>query len=155
MAYEIDAIDRRILMLLQQNAKATIKEMAEKLQMSTTPVFDRIKKMEHEGYIKAYKAVLDYERLSFDHVVFCSVSLERHNKEYLEQFVEDVKSLPQVMECYHVSGLHDYLLKVVVKDMKAYQSFITNELASLPNIGRVQSSFVMTTIKDEDILTLH
>lgn len=111
--------------------------------------------MEHEGYIKAYKAVLDYERLSFDHVVFCSVSLERHNKEYLEQFVEDVKSLPQVMECYHVSGLHDYLLKVVVKDMKAYQSFITNELASLPNIGRVQSSFVMTTIKDEDILTLH
>ena len=149
MDYKIDAIDKRIVRLLQEDGKMKIKEIANELKMTNTPIFDRIKRLEKEGYITGYSAIVDKEKLGYKLVAFCTVTLERHHKEYLNQFVREVKELPEVIECYHIAGMFDYLLKIYVKDMVDYQDFIAQKLASLANIGRVQGSFIMTEIKNE------
>ncbi len=151
MEIKIDAIDKRIVQLLQKDGKMKIKEIAHELNMTNTPIFDRIKRLEKEGFIKGYSTIVDKEKLGYHLVAFCSVTLESHHKEYLNQFVKDVKNLKEVMECYHIAGMFDYLLKIYVKDMVDYQIFITQKLASLANIGRVQSSFVMTEVKNERV----
>ena len=143
----LDATDKQILNLLQEDAKRTNKEIAEKLHMTTTPVFERIKKLEREGFIQKYVALVDRKKAQRSLVAFCDVSLKEHTTEYLECFQKDVQSLEEVIECYHIAGMFDYLLKVVVPDMETYQNFVAKKLASLDNIGRVQSSFVMTEIK--------
>lgn len=154
MSYQADAIDRRIIQLLQKDGKMKIKEIAGELKMSNTPIFERIKRLEKEGYIKGYSTLVDREKLGFTLIAFCTVTLETHHKTHINQFVKDIEVLPEVIECYHIAGLFDYLLKVYVKDMLDYQDFITNKLASIPNIGRVQSSFVMTEVKNNNVLPL-
>jgi Lrp/AsnC family transcriptional regulator, leucine-responsive regulatory protein len=154
MDYKIDAIDKRIIQLLQQDGKMKIKEIGNHLNMTNTPIFDRIKRLEKEGFIKGYTTIIDKEKLGFKLVAFCTVRLESHHEEYLTKFEREVKKLEEVAECYHIAGMFDYLLKVYVKDMVDYQSFITKKLATLKNIGKVQSSFVMTEVKNENILPL-
>jgi DNA-binding Lrp family transcriptional regulator len=151
---ELDPYDRQILSLLQSNAMLTTKEIAERINLTTTPVFERIRRLEKDGYINGYVALLDKGKLGKSLVAFCDVSLKEHSKDYLKQFEQEVARLEQVMECYHIAGMYDYLLKVVVENMEAYQSFIVNTLAALDNIGRVQSSFVMTEIKHTTALQL-
>lgn len=152
MGTSIDATDRRIIRILQVNGKAKIKDIAEQLNITTTPVFDRIKRLERDGYIKGYSTIVDTNLMGFSLISFCTVSLESHTTEYIEQFETEIKNLPEVMECYHIAGLFDYLLKIYSKDMQDYQTFITQKLAAIPNIGRVQSSFIMTEIKNEKVL---
>ena len=154
MESKIDAIDKRIIMLLQKDGKMKIKEIADALKMTNTPVFERIKRLEKDGFILGYSTIINKKKLGFGLVAYCSVTLESHHREYLVQFESDVKQIPEVIECYHLAGMFDYLLKLYVKDMFDYQQFITDKLASLPNIGRVQSSFVMTEIKNETVLPL-
>ena len=145
---QLDATDKAILKLLQEDAKYTNKEIATKLRMTTTPVFERIKRMERNGVIQRYTAVLDRKKVELSLVAFCDVSLKEHAEQYLIKFEKEVQLLSEVVECYHIAGMYDYLLKVVVKDMEAYQYFVAKKLAVLENIGRVQSSFVMTEIKN-------
>ena len=152
MEYQIDAIDRRIIQKLQDNCKSTIKDIAASLNMTTTPVFDRIKRLESEGYILGYTAIVDKNKLGFGLISFASVTLRTHSKENIHSFELDIKKLPEVMECYHIAGMFDYLLKIFSKDMADYQYFITNKLASIANIGKVQSSFIMTEVKNEKVL---
>ncbi|WP_020535532.1 Lrp/AsnC family transcriptional regulator [Lewinella cohaerens] len=154
MEIKLDAIDRRILQLLQADGKRKIKEIAHELQMTNTPVFERIKRLEKDGFIRGYTALIDRAKLGFMLTVFCAVNLEQHHKAYLDQFEADIRELPEVAACYHLAGMFDYLLKVYVKDMADYQFFITQKLASLANIGRVQSSFVMTEVKEESVLPI-
>lgn len=149
MESTIDATDLRIIQLLQANAKATIKEIATSLNITNTPVYDRIKKLEKGGYIKYYTAVVDRKKMGFTIVAFCSVTLETHNVDVIRQFESDIKELQEVQECYHIAGMFDYLLKVNSRDMEDYQQFIIKKLAAISNIGKVQSSFVMTAIKDD------
>lgn len=143
----IDATDRNLLKLLQVNGKLKIKELAEELGMTTTPVFERIKRLEREGYITGYTARVDQKKLGYSLVVLCTVSLQAHRVNSIMEFEEQIQQLPEVVECYHTTGQSDYLLKVVVKDMAAYQHFISRKLAALNNIGKVQSSFVMNIVK--------
>ncbi len=143
----LDAIDRRILTMLQNNGKSTNKEIASDLGMSITPIYERIKKMEEAGYIKSYTAVVDKDMLGYKLVAYCHIQLEVHKRDHIKQFEKEVGQLDEVVECYHIAGMYDYLLKVIVKDMEAYQDFITNKLAAVKNIGNVQSSFVMTEVK--------
>lgn len=154
MNYLLDATDRRIINLLEQDAKMTIKDIAASINMSTTPIFDRIKRLEKTGYIKGYTAIVDGKMMGFNLIAFCTVTLETHHKEHITQFVKDVHQLTEVIECYHIAGLFDYLLKIYAKDMNDYQMFITDKLASIKNIGKVQSSFVMTEIKSEQALPI-
>jgi len=142
----IDATDRRILALLQEDAKLTNKEIASRLGMTTTPVYERIKRLEENGYIQRYVALLDREKLGYQIIAYCNVQLKEHAKRFLDQFEKEVGQLEEVMECYHIAGRYDYLIKVIVGDIHHYHDFITNKLAALENIGNVQSSFVMREI---------
>lgn len=154
MENTIDAIDKRILNLLQADGKMKIKEIAAALKMTTTPVFERIKKLEKEGFIKSYSANVNRQKLGYSLLAFCSVTLEKHEQNGLEKFIEEVQDIPEVIECYHIAGMFDYLLKVCIKDMNDYQKFVTQKLSTLSNIGKIQSSFVMTEIKNEQVLKI-
>ena len=144
----LDAIDLKLLKLLQLNANLTTKQLANKVNLSSTPVFDRVKRLQKNGFIKKYIAVLDYELLDKSLLVFCHITLSQHTKEIGNTFVKDIKTLPEVTECYNISGDYDFLLKIMVKDMKHYQDFVLNGLGSITGIGSAKSSFVMGEIKN-------
>ncbi len=144
----IDTVDRAILELLQKDAFLTTKEMAAQLNLSTTPVFERVKRLEREGYIQVYTALLNRKKVGLPMLIFCDVSLKEHNRTYLLRFEQQIAALPEVIECHHIAGAFDYLLKVVARDMDDYQNFVKQKLAALENIGRVQSYFVMTEVKN-------
>ena len=150
----LDATDLRILQMLQENSNLTTREIAAHLHITTTPVFERVKRLEREGYIVRYVAHLDRKKVGLSLVAFTNVSLKEHNTEFLSRFEAAVLSLPEVMECYHIAGFFDYLLKVVVKDMEAYQHFVAKKLAAFENIDKVQISFVMTEVKHTTSLHL-
>ncbi len=143
----VDKIDKQILRLLQLDAKKTTKEIAAALGLTTTPVHERIKKLEREGYIQQYSIRIDRKKVGLMMMAFCSVSLKNHERSFIEKFERDIQVLDEVIDCYHIGGMFDYLLKVLVPDMDEYQRFISKKLADLDNIGTVQSSFVMSEIK--------
>jgi DNA-binding Lrp family transcriptional regulator len=143
----LDATDKEMLRLLQQNANLTTKELSEKLHLSSTPVYERQKRLEREGYIQKYVAILNKEKLGKKLMVFCHVKLKQHERGMGDKFVLAVQALSEVMECYNISGEYDFMLKVVVEDMPQYQQFIMNKLTMIENIGSTQSIFVMGEIK--------
>lgn len=143
----MDKIDLKILMLLQENAKITHKEIAEKLNLSRTPIFDRIKKMERKGIIQQYVTVLNRKKIDKDLIVLCSVSLKEHGIEPVSEFQTAVNNFSQVMECYHVGGNYDFFLKVIVSDVNEYQTFVLHNLSQIKNIANVQSAFVIGELK--------
>ncbi|MDE6872497.1 MAG: Lrp/AsnC family transcriptional regulator [Bacteroidales bacterium] len=145
----LDKTDIQILRFMQENARLTTKELATKVNLSNTPVFERLKRLERGGYIKKYIAILDADKLNQGFIVYCSVKLVRLNKEIAENFCRIVKEIPQVTECYNISGEYDYLLKINAPDMKYYQEFILNVLGSIDSLGSIMSMFVMDEIKHE------
>ena len=145
----LDTVDIQILRTLQENARLTTKELAARVHLSTTPVFERLKRLESNGYIKKYIAVLDAEKLNQGFVVFCNVKMHRMSHALAEQFSQMVKGIPEVTECYNVSGSFDYLLKVHAANMKYYREFVLNVLGSIEGLGSIESTFVMDTIKND------
>ena len=143
----LDQIDVTILREVQASAKVTFKELSEKVSLSATPIFERLKKLESAGYIKGYHAELNNHMLGYDLIVMCYVSLRSHEGDLIKKFQQDVVSLGEVLECYHITGVYDYLLKITVKDIEAYQKFLSERLATLGNIGNVQSNIVMNVLK--------
>lgn len=150
----MDAIDKKILMLLQQNAKYNTKEIAEKVGLSVSPTFERIKKLEKKKYIKRYAALLDGAKLGKPINVYCQVTLAIHSRELIDDFKKQVDELPEIMGCFHVSGNYDFLLKIAVSDMNEYQKFIIDKLSVIKGISNVQSSFVMEEMKNDFIYNL-
>ena len=150
----LDSTDLDILRLLQENARLTTKELAARVNLSTTPVFERLKRLERSGFIRKYVAVLDAEKLHLGFVVFCSVKLKQMNRDIARTFISIIKDIPQVAECYNVSGEYDYLLKIHATDMKYYNEFIINVLGTIDSIGSILSTFVMDEIKNTHALYL-
>lgn len=144
----LDSTDLQILRALQENARLTTKELAARVNLSTTPVFERMKRLEKEGYIKKYVAVLDAEKLGRGFTVYCSVKLKQMNQSVARDFISVIRDIPQVAECYNISGEYDYLLKIQAPDMKYYNEFIINVLGNIDAIGSILSSFVMNEIKN-------
>ena len=145
----LDAVDMEILRALQKNARLTTKELAAMVNLSTTPVFERVKRLELRGYVKGYVAVLDAEKLGRGFVVFCSVKMRRIGREIAEDFARVVRSIPEVTECYNISGSYDYLLKIHAPNMKDYQEFVLNILGNIDHLGSLESTFVMDEIKHD------
>jgi len=143
----IDKIDKSILKLLQRNSKLTIKEIASKLNLTPTPIFERIKRLEKDHYITSYRAQIDRKKIGLSLLVFCNISLKQHEATFISKFEKDIQQFPEIIECYHIGGMSDYLIKVVAEDMDTYQYFVSKKLATIDNIGQVQSSFVMTEVK--------
>lgn len=143
----LDKTDLQILSILQSNARHTTKELASQVNLSSTPVFERLKRLENGGYIKKYIAVLDAEKLNQGFIVFCSVKLSKLNRDIAAEFTKIVQDIPEVTECYNISGSYDYLLKIHAPNMKYYQEFILNVLGSIDSLGSLTSTFVMDEVK--------
>ncbi|MBL0144466.1 MAG: Lrp/AsnC family transcriptional regulator [Chitinophagaceae bacterium] len=148
----LDVKDLAILKLLQQNARFTVKQIAEQVHLSTTPVHERIKRMEESGVIKQYAALLDYAKVKKGLMAICYVSLKEHSKTAGTKFVKAILQMPEIIECFTISGEFDFMLKVVTEDMNAYHDFHVNKLSSIDNMGHVQSVFVMGVIKETHAL---
>ena len=144
----LDEKDITILRLLQKNAKATVKEIADTVHLSTTPVHERIKRMEQTGVIKQYATLLDHSKVKKGLMVICYVSLKQHDKNAGTAFIKRIVEMTEVIECYSISGEFDFMLKVVAENMDDYYNFHVNKLSQAENIGHVQSVFVMGVVKE-------
>lgn len=151
---QLDDKDLQLLRLLQKNAKLTVKELAKEVNLSASPVFERVKRLEQEGFVKRYAAVLDAEKLNRGFTVFCQIKLKIHDRSVGYEFVKEILEIEEVAECYNISGDFDFLLKVQVRDMKHYQDFVFNKLGSVDSIGSTHSTFVMAEVKNNHGLTI-
>lgn len=150
----LDNTDKKLLRLLQEDSKRTTKELSLKLDLSVTAVYERIKKLEREGIIDKYVVLLNRNKIQKGFVVFCHIKLIQHTKEFLTQFESQVIKLNEVLECHHVSGDYDYILKVVVKDMEAYREFLVTKLTTLDHIGSTHSTFMISEVKNTSRIEL-
>lgn len=151
---KIDSIDIEILRLLQDDANITNKEIAYKTGLTVTPIYERIKKLSAYGVIKKKVITLDRRKLDLGLMVLISISLDRHMKENVNQFMKDVVKNKEVVECLHLTGTFDFQLKVYAKDMDAYQNFMLNKISAIKNIGQIESHFVMTEVKNTNSLPI-
>jgi DNA-binding Lrp family transcriptional regulator len=143
----MDDIDRKILEILQENAMTTAKEMAYKLSLTTTPIYERIKKLQKTGIIKQYVALLDADILGKSILVFMNITIKDHHSEKRNEFVQEMEKLKEVTEFYHTSGSFDFLVKVRFSDIKSFRNFLVNKVASIHNISDIESQIVLEEIK--------
>lgn len=151
---KIDETDKKILRLLQEDSKKTNKEISGVLGLSVTAVYERIKKLEREHVISQYTALVNPEKIERGFIVFCQIKLIQHKKDFLTRFEKEITRLPEVSECFHVSGDYDYILKVQVRDMDAYREFMVTKLTSLDHIGSTKSIFSISKVKQSTIISL-
>ncbi|SOC80455.1 transcriptional regulator, AsnC family [Salinimicrobium sediminis] len=151
---QLDPVDQQLLSLLQVNSKKTNKELASKLQLSVTAVYERIRKLERNGVISKYVALVKPEKVERSFTAFCQIKLVQHTKGNVTRFESQVAKLTEVLEVFHVSGEYDYILKVMVKDMEAYREFMLNKLTALDHIGSTQSTFVISPVKNTTALNI-
>ena len=148
-SYTLDSKDMEILKALQHNARLSNKELSAKVHLSTTPSYERVKRLEKLGFIKEYATILDEAKLNKGFAVFCSIKLRRINSEYANAFTDMIKKVPEVTECYNISGSFDYLLRVQVPDMRSYQKLLLEVVGRHENIDSMESTFVMEEIKHD------
>lgn len=149
-----DAIDTKLLKLLQTDAKQTTKQLSGKLNLSVTAVYERIKKLEREGVIEKQVVLLNRNKIKKGFVVFCHLKLMQHTKEFISDFEKDVVKLNEVLECFHVSGDYDYILKVCVENMEEFREFMVTKLTTLQHIGSTHSTFMIGEVKNTTVYTL-
>ena len=150
----LDEIDKNLLKLLQTDSKKTTKELSSKLNLSVTAVYERVKKLEREGIIEKYVVLLNRKKIEKGFVVFCHIKLIQHTKEFLTKFESQVIKLNEVLECHHVSGDYDYILKIVLKDMKEYREFLVEKLTTLEHIGSTHSTFMISEVKNTTVIEI-
>jgi len=148
----LDSIDKKLLFLLQTDSKRTTAALSLKLDLSVTAVYERIKKLEREGIIDKYVVLLNRSKVEKGFVVFCHLKLIQHTKEFLTKFESEVVKLKEVLECHHVSGDYDYILKIFVKDMEAYREFLVTKLTTLEHIGSTHSTFMISEVKNTTVI---
>lgn len=150
----LDKIDIQLLKLLQNNSQLSTKELAAEVNLSTTPVYERVKRLQNEGYIKKYVALLDPDKLNIGFSVYCNVNITSHNYNVAQDFVEQIMGIPEVTECYAVAGTFDYLMKIQAPDMRYYRQFVIEVLGRIDAIGSITSMFVMNEVKNSHCLPL-
>jgi len=143
---QIDETDLKILQILQKNAKKTTKEIAQELNLTASPIYERIRKLEKRGIIKKYVALLDQSKLNIPVTAICLVSQRYHNEGFIEKFEKQIKNLKEVQECYHMAGKVDFFLKINIKSLPAYHEFVRTKLSKIANIGVLESYFVLKEI---------
>ncbi|WP_426277174.1 Lrp/AsnC family transcriptional regulator [Chryseobacterium sp. S-02] len=151
---DFDDFDKKLMIYLQEDAKQTTKEMSYKLGLSVTAVYERIKKLEKLGVISKYVALLNRDKINKNFTVLCHVKLIQHKKEYVIEFEKEVVNLPEITECFHVSGDYDYILKINVKDMQDYRNFMLSKLTTIKHIASTHSSFMISEVKNTTAIIL-
>jgi Lrp/AsnC family transcriptional regulator, leucine-responsive regulatory protein len=145
---QLDGVDKSILREIQRDGRLSIVELAERVNLSKSPCLKRLRRLEKDGYIKGYNAVLDAKKLSYGHLVFVQVTLANTTREKLEEFNRAVQNVPQVLSCHMMSGGYDYLLKIRTRDMDEYRIFLGDVLSALPSVGQTSTFAVMEEVKD-------
>ncbi len=143
----LDEIDIKILRILQKDAKKTAKEIASTLGLTISPVYERIRRLEHNGFIKKYVAILDNKLINQAITCLCQVSMQQHSEAFIEKFEQQVQKLDEVQECYHMAGQVDFLLKINMPSLEAYHNFVRYKLTKIENIGVLNTTFVLKVIK--------
>lgn len=150
----IDQIDRQILLLLQENARISNAELAEQVNLSATPCLRRVKRLEQEGLIKQYVAELDKDKLGLQISAFVFIQLERNSYDNAAAFEQEMALLPEVMDCFVLTGSHDYLLRVVSQNLGTYEQFIKKKLAAVKQIAKIDTTIVLNQVKGSNQLPL-
>ena len=148
----LDAIDLKIIAALQKNAKATMNDLADAVGLSPSPCARRVRLLESAGVIKGYTVVLDQKKLGLPISAFASIKLERQREDDLDRFSQAVLRWPEVVDCYLMTGQRDYLMRIVVRDLEAYERFIKDKLTRLDNIASIESSFALGQVKRSEVL---
>lgn len=151
---KFDEIDKKIIFLLQKDSKITTKELSIYLNLSSTAVYERIRKLEKKGVIEKYVALINKEKVEKAFVVFCQIKLIQHKHAYVKKFEKEVIKFEEVLECYNVSGDYDYFLKIVVKNMEEYHNFLNDKLTTLDHISSAHSTFIMNEVKNDFTIKL-
>ncbi|WP_370398204.1 Lrp/AsnC family transcriptional regulator [Tenacibaculum dicentrarchi] len=146
---KLDAIDLKILRILQEDCKKTAKEISEKLNLTISPIYERIKRLEKTGVIKNYVAILDKKRIQMPVTAICMVSLRCHDEGFIDKFEAQVKELKEVQKCYHMAGKVDFFLQINLNDLEDYHNFVRLKLSKIDNIGVLESYFVLKEIMDK------
>ncbi|SEC27722.1 transcriptional regulator, AsnC family [Tenacibaculum sp. MAR_2009_124] len=150
----LDQTDKKLLNLLQKDSKQTTKSLSLQLNLSVTAVYERIKKLEKDQVIQQYTALIDKNKIDKSLLVFCHIRLEKHTKEYIAVFENEINKLSEVIECFHLSGEYDYVLKIYIKDMQAYREFMVNKITGLKHIGSTHSVFTISEVKNTTAIDL-
>jgi Lrp/AsnC family leucine-responsive transcriptional regulator len=146
---QFDDLDFKILNILQKDSTLSIKDLAAKIKLSFTPTYERIKKMEENGVIDKYIALVNREKVGLGLLVYCNITLKTQSKKALMDFEKNVSKFEQVLEVISISGTYDYMLKIVAKDVNDYNDFVVNSISNIPNIGQYHSNIVLKEIKKE------
>ncbi|WP_371347698.1 Lrp/AsnC family transcriptional regulator [Ancylobacter sp. IITR112] len=149
---KVDAIDRKILALLQQDAHMTMETLAGAVGLSPSPCARRVRNLEAAGVIKRYVAVVDQDKIGLPVSVFASIKLERQREDELDRFAKAIARWPEIVECYLMTGQRDYLLRIVVKDLPAYEAFLKRTLTRLDGVASIESSFALSQVKHAQAL---
>ncbi len=152
MPSQIDDIDRKIIAALQSDAKLTVSVLADRVGLSASPCARRVRQLEKSGVIKGYAAVIDQKKVGLPVSAFASVKLERQREDALERFSRAVARWPEVVDCYLMTGQRDYLLRVVVRDIEAYEEFLNTKLTRLEGVASIETSFALKQIKRSEVL---
>lgn len=150
----LDELDRQILTELQRDARQANAEVARRLSLSPPAVHARIKRLEEQGYVRGYTALLDRERLGFDMLCFIQISLQLHQIEQVNHFRTTIQQIPEVLECHHVTGEYDYLLKIAVRNRQELERLVMEKLTPIPGVARIHTSLVFSEIKASTALPL-
>ena len=148
----LDALDQAILHALQSNGRMSNVELAQRINLSPPATHARIKRLEQRGYIRQYAALLDREKVGYDMLCFVHISLQLHQPEQVEGIKEAINRMPEVLECHHVTGEFDYLLKVVIKNRKDLERFVIDRLTSVSGVARIYTSLVLNEVKSTTVL---
>jgi Lrp/AsnC family transcriptional regulator, leucine-responsive regulatory protein len=151
---KLDRIDSKIIAMLQSDGRITLQELADKVGLSPTPCARRLRMMEDEGIIKGYSAIIDQAKIGLPISAFASIKLERQREEYLDRFAQTVSKWPEVVDCYLMTGQYDYLMRVVVADLAAYEAFLKTKLTRLEGVASIETSFALGQTKRSEVLPL-
>ena len=152
---KIDDISKQILTILQKDGSITNSDLAKQIGLAPASTLERVKKLEKNGLIKKYVALLDFEKIGKEVVTFVEISMNEHSAETIKRFSSEIAKIPEVLECHHISGEKDFLLKVVTRSIKEYESFALEKLAVIPHVGKVATFFVLSTVKSETSIPLN
>ncbi|HAC24010.1 MAG TPA: AsnC family transcriptional regulator [Cytophagales bacterium] len=154
MKSKLDQIDRKILELLQANSNITNAQLAQEIGLSPAPTLERVKKLEQAGIIRSYHALVDPASVGLGVSTFVTVSLKGHNKENIEKFISAIRNIEEVVECHHVTGQADFILKVVAPDIPAYQTLMLEKVTNIEVVDNLQSTIILSTFKDSKAIPI-
>jgi Lrp/AsnC family transcriptional regulator, leucine-responsive regulatory protein len=154
MKIKLDSTDRKIVEILQANSNITNAQLAQDIGLSPAPTLERVKKLENSGVIKSYHALVDLTSVGLGVSTFVTVSLKGHNKENINKFIKEIKDIPEVIECHHVTGQYDFILKMVSSDIPSYQNLMLEKLSNIEVVDNLQSTIILSTFKDSKSVPL-